>query len=470
MQRATRAVKNIVVIGASYGGAHVAEVLAKGLPKNHRVILVDKNSHFNHIYRFVRFGVLPGHEAKVFIPYTNVLTRASQPEATISEHHCPKGSAAAEISEYARSIFIQAKVVNVTKKYVEVDRTLCEVDGITENCVVEHEHPIECGAYKKAAADGTLEEGFNCMCLNGSDGPISNKNTTKVRYDYLVFATGSIMPRPLLSNSRTKEAGMHFLQGQQDVIRRAKSILIVGGGALGVQYATDIADLYKDKKITLVHSRERLLPHFEEEVHKRAVERMRELGIEMILGDRMIMPEGHVFEGKELDHRILKTQKGREIESDLQLFCTGQSPNTSLVKNVLPNAVGKDGYIKVNRHMQVQAPGHRVPHIFAIGDCIDGFGAIKAGHTAWHQATVAANNIVTIVKARENGEKTLPQLEEYTPGKPMISVSLGLTSSVKQLVDEENNLKITSHTGEQVDAYWEVMWDALGIAADDPFI
>jgi NADH dehydrogenase FAD-containing subunit len=266
------------------------------------------------------------------------------------------------------------------------------------------------------------------------------------------------MPRPLFSNSRSKEAGMRFLQGQQDVIRRAKSILIVGGGALGIQYATDIADLYKDKKITLVHSRD-----------NKAVERIKELGIDLVLGDRMIVPEGHVFEGKELDHRILKTQKGKEIESDLQLFCTGQLPNTSLVKNVLPNAVGKDGYIKVNRHMQVLAPGHRVPHIFAIGDCVDGFGAIKAGHTAWHQATIAANNIVKIANARENGEKLEP-LDEYTPGKPMISVSLGLTSSVKQIVGEKGELEITSHSGEQVDAYWEAMWSALGVAADDPFI
>lgn len=54
---------------------------------------------------------------------------------------------------------------------------------------MEHEHPIECGAFKKAQADGTLEEGFNCMCLNGSDGPISNRITTKVRYDYLVFVS-----------------------------------------------------------------------------------------------------------------------------------------------------------------------------------------------------------------------------------------------------------------------------------------
>jgi NADH dehydrogenase FAD-containing subunit len=277
------------------------------------------------------------------------------------------------------------------------------------------------------------------------------------------------MPRPLFSNSRTKGAGMRFLQGQQDVIKRAKSILVVGGGALGIQYATDIADLYKDKKVTLVHSRDRLLPTFDVQVHEKAVERLKELGVNVILGDRMILPEGHVFEGKELDHRILKTEKGKEIESDLQLFCTGQKPNTGLVKNVLPNALSKDGYINVNKHMQVQAPGHRVPNIFAIGDCINGFGAIKAGHTAWYQAKIAANNIAKIAKARENGEK-LEELDEYVPSKPMISVSLGLDQSVKQVVDESGETKVTSHQGDAVDAYWEAMWTALGVGADDPFI
>lgn len=289
------------------------------------------------------------------------------------------------------------------------------------------------------------------------------------------------MPRPLWSNARSKPAGMKFLQGQQDVIKRAQSILIAGGGALGIQYATDIADLYPEKKVTLIHSRDRLLPVFKKELHDAAVKRLEELGVELILGDRVILPEGHIFEGKELDHRIVRTEKGREIETDLQLFCTGQKPNSQLIKQVLPTSVGKDGYIKVKKTMQIAAPGHRVPNLFAVGDCIDGFGAIKAGHTAWNQATVAANNIVKIIKAREEAaasstsESTAStlgeiELEEYKPSKPMISVSLGLHQSVKQLVDSENELKITQHQGEAVDAYWEMLWDSLGVAADDPFI
>ena len=189
------------------------------------------------------------------------------------------------------------------------------------------------------------------------------------------------MPRPLWSNSRTKTEGIRFLQAQQDVISRASSILIVGGGALGIQYATDIADLYPEKRITLIHSRERLLPYFEEKLHDIALARLQELGVDVILGDRVVLPEGHCFEGKELDRRILKTQKGREVESDLQLFCTGQQPNTKMIRSVMPTAVGKDGLVKVHRTLQMKALGHNVPNMFAVGDCIDAFGAIKAGHT-----------------------------------------------------------------------------------------
>jgi len=465
-------VKNIVVVGASYAGSHVAEVLASTLPKTHRVILIDKNSHFNHLYRFVRFGVVPGHEAKAFIPYTNIFNKGGTSDI-LTEHHCPRGEETMDrTQQYPKSIFIHGNVVSASKNFVEVDRTLCEADGITKNCVVEHDPPSNCGAYERAKANGTLDQGFNCLCLNGDEEPMQQhlNKTTKIRFDYLVFATGSILPRPLWSGSRTKDQGMRFLQDQQDVIERASSILIVGGGALGIQYATDIADLYPSKRVTLIHSRDRLLPIFTEGIHELAMKRLEELHVDVILGDRVILPEGHKFEGKELDHRVIHTQGGRQIESDLQLFCTGQKPNTSIVQKIMPTAINaKDGTIKVKRTMQVNAPGHNVPNIFAVGDCIDGFGAIKAGHTGWFQAGVAANNILKIVRARETGEALEP-LQEYEPGKPMISLSLGLGESVKQTINAEGELVVTENKGEEVDSDWARMWTSMGVLADDPFI
>ena len=95
------------------------------------------------------------------------------------------------------------------------------------------------------------------------------------------------------------------------------------------------------------------------------------------------------------------------------------------------------------------------PHLFAIGDAADAFGAIKAGHTAYYQGAVAARNVIKLIKgtaatlevplrgsgfppgageteddsrvAEEDWKGDL-ELEEYVPGLPKIKVSLGLVS------------------------------------------
>lgn len=83
------------------------------------------------------------------------------------------------------------------------------------------------------------------------------------------------------------------------------------------------------------------------------------------------------------------------------------------------------------------------PHIFAIGDAADAFGAIAAGHTAYAQGEVAASNIIRLIKLQEAEETYLADiaksgseteivkpehepLQYYTPGPPAIKVSLGL--------------------------------------------
>ena len=43
-------------------------------------------------------------------------------------------------------------------------------------------------------------------------------------------------------------------------MKGASSVLVVGGGSLGVEIAGEVLTDFPDKKVTLVHSRERLLP------------------------------------------------------------------------------------------------------------------------------------------------------------------------------------------------------------------
>jgi NADH dehydrogenase FAD-containing subunit len=61
--------KNIVVIGGSFGGIELTRKLASSLTTGYRVVLVEKNSHFNYTFNFPRYSVLQGHEHLAFIPY-----------------------------------------------------------------------------------------------------------------------------------------------------------------------------------------------------------------------------------------------------------------------------------------------------------------------------------------------------------------------------------------------------------------
>ena len=64
------ATKNVIVIGGSYVGLNTAESLANASQGRFRVLLIEKNSHFQHLFAFPRYAVttkVPTHKA--FIPY-----------------------------------------------------------------------------------------------------------------------------------------------------------------------------------------------------------------------------------------------------------------------------------------------------------------------------------------------------------------------------------------------------------------
>jgi len=70
------------------------------------------------------------------------------------------------------------------------------------------------------------------------------------------------------------------------------------------------------------------------------------------------------------------------------------------------------------------------PHIYVVGDAADAFGALKAGHTAWGQAEIAADNVVALIKSTKANKvwsfQQDVQLRNYVPPAPAITVSLGL--------------------------------------------
>lgn len=71
------------------------------------------------------------------------------------------------------------------------------------------------------------------------------------------------------------------------------------------------------KRITLVHSRDRFLPLYKQEMHDEIVARMEKLGVEVVLGERLELPsvEEEKREGRKT--RRVVTKAGKEIEYHL---------------------------------------------------------------------------------------------------------------------------------------------------------
>jgi NADH dehydrogenase FAD-containing subunit len=64
-----------------------------------------------------------------------------------------------------------------------------------------------------------------------------------------------------------KAPSVQYLQGYQSQLRRARHVTIVGGGAVGVQMALDLKELYPEKGVTLIHSRGALMHQFHRDFH-----------------------------------------------------------------------------------------------------------------------------------------------------------------------------------------------------------
>ena len=100
-----------------------------------------------------------------------------------------------------------------------------------------------------------------------------------IPFDYLVAATGTRLPAPGSMQSDEKLPSVDYFKQYQAGVKKAQTIVIVGGGAVGVQMACDLKEVYPDKNVTLIHSRDQLMPVYNEKLSNIIKERFAELGV-----------------------------------------------------------------------------------------------------------------------------------------------------------------------------------------------
>ena len=127
-----------------------------------------------------------------------------------------------------------------------------------------------------------------------------------VLWDYLVLATGSSYPAPLKPAGTHQTGRIHARQNRVEdfavaarKISRAKHVLVIGGGVVGVELAAEIAITAgrAPQRVTLVHSRKRLMDNLPVEASEYARRWLEGQGVEILVGERFLpMKEGHVGE------------------------------------------------------------------------------------------------------------------------------------------------------------------------------
>lgn len=157
------------------------------------------------------------------------------------------------------------------------------------------------------------------------------------------------------------------------------SLLIIGGGAIGVEFASIYQKL--GAKVTLVEAMDRILPFADEEVSNGLKQLMTREKISVLTSAKVL---GINSSAEGLVVKVETTKGPQEFMVDKVLVAVGRRPN---VENIGLEQIGvhiEKGKIVVNSSMETN-----VPNIYAIGDAT---GGILLAHVAATEGVVAAVN------------------------------------------------------------------------------
>lgn len=222
-----------------------------------------------------------------------------------------------------------------------------------------------------------------------SEKYVKLKSGKKIEFDYLVIASGSKYELPIKEQDLIISTRASHLRDCYEKLCKAKSILIIGGGLVGVELAGEILDHYKkeNKKITIVHSAPEIIPRNNKKTIIYADNFLQKKGVEIIKGERVVKSENN--------GRNFITDKNRVLKQDMAFLCTGIKPNFEFLKKNFSKALNEKNQVKVNSFLQVKKQGRTCKNIFAAGDITD-LKEEKTSQNSENQALIVSKNICAI--------------------------------------------------------------------------
>ena len=243
---------------------------------------------------------------------------------------------------------------------------------------------------------------------------VQTESNGKISYDVACFNTGSHVPYPEITKTLNGEEFLFPVKPIQNLLfaknkmsfllkRKRLKIMVVGGGAAGVEIAANLralAENFKqDTDITIVTGGN-LLNRFNDRFIVAAKTMLQRLSINLLERSGV----------KAISNNCIILNTGLSLQCDMVLWAVGTKPSPLFKDSGLPT--GPDGGLLVNEYLQ----SVHFPNIFGGGDCISfkNHPLEKVGVYAVRQNPILLKNLNNFINEK--------QLAPFVPQKAFLTI------------------------------------------------
>lgn len=209
--------------------------------------------------------------------------------------------------------------------------------------------------------------------------------TDQISADKFFIATGTLpaMPASVPFDNKT----IFTSDGLIKIGHLPRSMIVVGGGVIGTEYACMMAAL--DVKVTLIEGRNEVLGFLDREITEALMYQMRRAGITLRLGEKVSRIEGPKAAPAAADNGgsepLIQAvlESGKVIRAQTLLYAVGRQGTTGALRL---HEAGLEADDRERLHVDASYRT-KIEHIYAVGDVI-GFPALAS--TAMEQGRLAA--------------------------------------------------------------------------------
>ncbi|AJY74435.1 dihydrolipoyl dehydrogenase [Paenibacillus beijingensis] len=215
--------------------------------------------------------------------------------------------------------------------------------------------------------------------ITSAEAVSTGMSSIRIGYRDLIVATGS---RPRRIAGLPTHERIMTSDDALEMTEVPSSVLIIGGGVIGVEWASMLSDF--GAQVTIVEAADRIVPTEDADVSRELARLFAKRRIKALMGVRLL-EAGVTADDNGATVQIERNGRTETLAAERLLVSVGRTANVEGFGLERTAARVERGAIVVDRRMRTDDP-----HVYAIGDVI---GGLQLAHVASHEGVTAVESI-----------------------------------------------------------------------------